>query len=190
MQGKSIPRAAMPCRRCEKMIFRPRCPQCGFYNAPGVHAAQNGFDRLRDTPDTVRCHACKAYLGELEEFSGRATFYCRTCKARTTHESGPRTETRGAQMERFLEEMQIRWEAFRVTKLRQKGAVAVGLRFKVFMRDGFRCRYCGVSVDSGTVLHADHVIPESKGGPTTLDNLVTACIDCNLGKSDKLLDIS
>jgi thioredoxin-like negative regulator of GroEL len=34
-------------------------------------------------------------------------------------------------------------------------------------------------------LHADHVIAESKGGPTTLENLVTACMDCNLGKSDK-----
>lgn len=81
--------------------------------------------------------------------------------------------------------MESRWNDFRSTKLRERGTVAVGLRFDVFMRDGFRCRYCGVSVDDGAILHADHVIPESKGGATTLENLVTACIDCNLGKSDK-----
>jgi 5-methylcytosine-specific restriction endonuclease McrA len=61
------------------------------------------------------------------------------------------------------------------------------LRFAVFVRDGFRCRYCGIGACDGAVLHADHVIPASRGGPTNIDNLVTACLDCNLGKSDKLI---
>lgn len=87
--------------------------------------------------------------------------------------------------EEMLERMEERWATFSKAKLREKGTVAVGLRFAVFTRDGFRCRYCGRSIDDGVILHADHVIPESKGGPTTLENLVTACIDCNLGKSDK-----
>lgn len=81
--------------------------------------------------------------------------------------------------------MQERRAEFSKEKLRERGRAAVGLRFDVFMRDAFRCRYCGISVDDGAILHADHVIPESKGGPTTLANLVTACIDCNLGKSNK-----
>jgi hypothetical protein len=88
-------------------------------------------------------------------------------------------------MEEMLEIMQQRWDNFRMTKVRQRGTIAVGLRFDVFNRDGFRCRYCGVSIDDGAILHADHVIPESKGGPTTMENLVTACLDCNLGKSNK-----
>jgi 5-methylcytosine-specific restriction endonuclease McrA len=88
-------------------------------------------------------------------------------------------------LEEMVRAMEERWEAFRLTKLRTRGTIAVGLRFDVFIRDQFRCRYCGVSVDDGAILHADHVIPESKGGPTTMENLVTACIDCNLGKSDK-----
>jgi 5-methylcytosine-specific restriction endonuclease McrA len=87
--------------------------------------------------------------------------------------------------EEMMQVMQERWESFRIEKIRKRGTVAVGLRFDVFTRDGFRCRYCGASADDGAILHADHVIPESKGGPTTLENLVTACIDCNLGKSDK-----
>ncbi len=59
------------------------------------------------------------------------------------------------------------------------------VRFEVLNRDGFRCRYCGRSQRDGAVLHVDHVVPFSKGGPTTEDNLITACSDCNLGKSDK-----
>lgn len=81
--------------------------------------------------------------------------------------------------------LEDRWATFSKMKLRERGKVASGLRFVVFMRDEFRCRYCGRSVDDGAILHADHVIPESKGGPTTMENLVTACMDCNLGKSDK-----
>jgi hypothetical protein len=59
------------------------------------------------------------------------------------------------------------------------------LRFEVLNRDNFRCRYCGRSQRDGAVLHVDHVVPFSKGGPTTEDNLITACSDCNLGKSDR-----
>jgi hypothetical protein len=55
------------------------------------------------------------------------------------------------------------------------------LRFAVFERDGFRCRYCGQSGEN-TILHADHDIPVSQGGPTTMENLVTSCAACNLGK--------
>jgi HNH endonuclease len=57
------------------------------------------------------------------------------------------------------------------------------LRFRVLSRDHFRCQYCGRSQAEGAVLHLDHVVPFSKGGPTTEDNLITACMDCNLGKS-------
>jgi hypothetical protein len=66
-------------------------------------------------------------------------------------------------------------------------AISKRLRFEVFKRDGFRCRYCGATV-LAAVLHCDHVIPESKGGPTEAANLVTACVDCNLGKSNVPLD--
>jgi hypothetical protein len=80
-----------------------------------------------------------------------------------------------------------RWRAAARVRARERAVMATGLRFTVFTRDGFRCRYCGLSVDDGAVLQADHVVPQSKGGPTTLANLVTACMDCNLGKSDRLL---
>lgn len=63
-----------------------------------------------------------------------------------------------------------------------KAPIPKALRFAVFERDGFRCRYCGRHAED-TVLHADHRTPESKGGQTSLDNLVTACVACNVGKA-------
>ncbi|MDF2487311.1 MAG: hypothetical protein K0R46_3479, partial [Herbinix sp.] len=60
-----------------------------------------------------------------------------------------------------------------------------GLRYKVFKRDNYKCCFCGASPakDPSIVLHADHVIPWSKGGETVLDNLQTLCSRCNIGKS-------
>jgi hypothetical protein len=62
--------------------------------------------------------------------------------------------------------------------------VRPGLRFKVFMRDRFRCVACGRSpaTSLNTELHADHILAVANGGKTTLENLQTLCQDCNLGK--------
>ena len=58
-------------------------------------------------------------------------------------------------------------------------------RFNVFLRDQLTCQYCGYQ---GPVseLTFDHVIPHSKGGRTTWDNVVAACSPCNLKKGDKM----
>ena len=60
-------------------------------------------------------------------------------------------------------------------------------RFRVLERDGFRCRYCGKSSDQGAVLEVDHLYPKSKGGSHSIDNLVTACWECNRGKAGRPL---
>ena len=56
-------------------------------------------------------------------------------------------------------------------------------RFNVFKRDSFCCQYCG-SHPPSVVLEIDHIIPSSKGGNNSIDNLITSCFDCNRGKSD------
>lgn len=58
-------------------------------------------------------------------------------------------------------------------------------RFNVFLRDRFSCQYCGDGFASHD-LTFDHVIPRSRGGRTTWDNVVTACAPCNLRKSNRL----
>jgi hypothetical protein len=60
------------------------------------------------------------------------------------------------------------------------------LRFRVLLRDNFACKQCGSSPAKhpGIELHIDHILPWSKGGETTIDNLQTLCSNCNLGKSN------
>ena len=62
------------------------------------------------------------------------------------------------------------------------------LRFIVMQRDNFKCCACGASPakDPSVELHIDHIVPWSKGGETTIENLQTLCSKCNLGKSDLL----
>ena len=55
-------------------------------------------------------------------------------------------------------------------------------RFNVFLRDEFECQYCGDPND----LTFDHVVPRSKGGRTTWENVVTACSPCNLTKGGRM----
>lgn len=61
--------------------------------------------------------------------------------------------------------------------------IPAGLRFAVLRRNGFRCAYCGRGEEEGAKLHIDHIVPAARGGKTEIDNLVTACATCNIGKS-------
>ena len=54
-------------------------------------------------------------------------------------------------------------------------------RFNLFLRDAFSCQYCG----SGDDLTFDHLIPRSRGGRTTWENILTACAPCNLAKGGR-----
>lgn len=55
-------------------------------------------------------------------------------------------------------------------------------RRAVFARDNWTCQYCG----SRSNLTVDHVIPRSKGGPSSWDNIVASCAPCNRRKGDAL----
>lgn len=54
-------------------------------------------------------------------------------------------------------------------------------RFAVLVRDDFTCQYCGSRAPE-VILHIDHRVPVSRGGGDDLENLIAACVDCNLGK--------
>jgi len=57
-------------------------------------------------------------------------------------------------------------------------------RFNVFLRDRFRCQYCGQRFTADQ-LTFDHVKPRSFGGATEWKNIVAACDPCNLRKSNR-----
>ncbi len=67
---------------------------------------------------------------------------------------------------------------FRYVNLPYKGVMLS--RQNIFKRDGGKCQYCGSTKD----LTLDHVIPRSKGGRSSWDNLVSACKNCNSKKGD------
>lgn len=58
-------------------------------------------------------------------------------------------------------------------------------RFNVFLRDQFTCQYCGDPY-AADELTFDHVLPRSKGGRTSWENVVAACAPCNLAKGDRM----
>lgn len=64
---------------------------------------------------------------------------------------------------------------------RLKAGIPAALRTAVFERDLYRCRHCTTHLD----LTADHIVPESQGGPTVLDNLQTLCRPCNSRKGTR-----
>jgi len=74
-------------------------------------------------------------------------------------------------------------------ELQKTRTIPLSVRIKVLSRDNFRCVFCGKSpaINAGTLLHIDHIVPFSKGGINTIDNLQTLCEECNLGKSDEKL---
>ena len=66
--------------------------------------------------------------------------------------------------------------------------ISPSLRFDVLEKDNFTCQYCGAkSVDDNVLLEVDHIVPVSKGGDNNIENLVTSCKKCNIGKSTKKL---
>lgn len=66
-------------------------------------------------------------------------------------------------------------------RARGGGNIPEEMRRAVYERDKFQCVYCG----SEENLQCDHVVPVSKGGPTTLANLAAACRTCNARKRDR-----
>jgi len=59
-------------------------------------------------------------------------------------------------------------------------------RKNILLRDRNTCQYCGVVLPSGD-LTLDHVVPRSRGGSSTWENLVACCHSCNRRKGNRLL---
>ena len=69
----------------------------------------------------------------------------------------------------------------------ERGRVSDRMRFAIYAKDGYRCRYCGKTDRTGHTLEIDHIIPIAKGGKSTMNNLQTLCHDCNYKKGDSIV---
>lgn len=67
--------------------------------------------------------------------------------------------------------------------------IPLEVRQAVLARDGMICRYCKLRVHTRKSgprkLHYDHVIPWSRGGPATAENIAISCRSCNISKGDR-----
>jgi 5-methylcytosine-specific restriction endonuclease McrA len=68
--------------------------------------------------------------------------------------------------------------------VRQRREAAGMKRTRIYMRDKFRCQYCGVKKTPGD-LTLDHILPRSRGGDNSPMNIVTACVACNNRKGNR-----
>jgi 5-methylcytosine-specific restriction endonuclease McrA len=68
--------------------------------------------------------------------------------------------------------------------VRRRRQTAGMKRLRIFVRDRFRCQYCG-GRKAAHELTLDHITPRSKAGRSTPENLVAACVQCNTRKGDR-----
>jgi hypothetical protein len=73
---------------------------------------------------------------------------------------------------------------------RTRVGISREVKAMVWQRDGGRCRHCGVTdaeatARTGVHLHYDHVVPFSRNGTDTVNNLQLLCEKCNLSKSNR-----
>ncbi len=74
-----------------------------------------------------------------------------------------------------------------LSRMFERRTLPKGWRFEILKRDNFACRYCGARAPTA-VLHVDHVHSVALGGKNVLENLVTSCRDCNVGKGARLIE--
>ena len=71
--------------------------------------------------------------------------------------------------------------------VRQRREASGMRRTRIYMRDKFRCQYCGEK-KAASELTLDHILPRSRGGDNSPVNIVTACVPCNNRKGSRLAD--
>lgn len=173
------------CQSCNKLLLFAKLPResdvyirrhrCKFENFWGAGRPITGMTMEPRPPRRPKCDCDK------ERRQSRPLFDVDKALS-AIDERWERLQTGLKEIEQAEREFEERRE-----RHRHSTEVRPGLRFNVFMRDGFRCQYCGRSAQDGAVLNADHIHPESQGGQTTMDNLITACWECNNGKRAKVL---
>lgn len=93
--------------------------------------------------------------------------------------------------ELFIQAVRLRMrvpEVVSLTEYDRLPATTVAFsRRNLFKRDHYQCQYCGIQPGGGE-LTIDHVQPRSRGGLSTWQNCVLACVECNKRKADRTPD--
>jgi len=84
----------------------------------------------------------------------------------------------------------VTWRVPAVIRERRLTKVKQAIRFSrtnVYLRDGYRCQYCGRRLEARQLTY-DHVVPRCQGGKTEWTNIVAACRACNFKKGGRETD--
>lgn len=145
-----------------------------------------GFDRFCEIEEKL---VASEKLSMIQELSITCKIEYTSPKGQNHYEKGCtylESEIRAAMQQLITRDAYIQSEAWRRKNERSK--VTPSLRYDVMRRDGFRCCICGRTASNGVELEVDHIVPISKGGSTTYNNLQTLCRECNRGKGAKMLE--
>lgn len=144
-----------------------------FYMAVHVISARRAFIMLyRDTAEVI-------HLEEGQFANYDFTTWCELSELRA-EEPAP--------LDDWLQAVNFRIQVPRVIRLLTfDRAPRPSLRFNrrnLFARDNYSCQYCGISFPPNQ-LSMDHVMPRSRGGETTWENIVCSCLKCNTKKGGR-----
>lgn len=156
-----------------------------------IQAAER-WERYKKEDEERRKRQHEQYLAYLEEEEARKKSPEYKAQLRAEHEERMRKEK--AEIAEKLKEKQRRRELEKQVRLElidsgelfgdqsKRPSIPRDVVDAVYRRDGARCVYCGSTEN----LQLDHIIPFSKGGATSLENLQLLCQKCNLEKSNKI----
>lgn len=130
-------------------------------------------DRIRKMPARIlKKHGVIRQQGDLLSLTVGPLDYVQRSKIRELCER---------RLQAFLQQRGLdAWAA----RMIETDPVPPALRYQALLRSGGRCALCGATKDE-TTLHVDHIVPRSRGGKNTLDNLQVLCAACNQAKSNR-----
>lgn len=188
--------------------YKSYCKAC--QSAANKDYAARNKARKREAPTEKRCPACARILPGTAFYVSRRTSdgvqsYCKECQNKITHRWNESNKERVTQWRaNYYQAYRSHWRALdrawakanpllkrssmRRYQARKAGSTTDKVDYTtIWERDKGICYLCGQPIDRSDV-HFDHVIPLSKGGSHTSDNIRAAHSLCNLRKADKIID--
>lgn len=166
---------ARPCKNCKKIKQQENYENYKNSELYKSRVEEKRLKRRKEKETDGREYHCVQCNVELQKHQQK---YCKECSIKIYKQ-------------RRLEEK--RKTGTHRKRARHYGCIVDTVnKFKVFERDKYKCKLCGIKVqikdsNKSNSAHLDHILPLSKGGAHTYSNIQTLCFECNVNKGNKLM---